>query len=66
MTKLEQIEAEVSRLSPQELARFREWFEEVDARVWNEEIERDAVSGGLDALAEKALCDHAAGRTKEL
>ncbi len=66
MTKLEKIEAAVSSLSPSELAQFRVWFEERDARLWDEEIERDAKSGGLDALAAKALRDHKAGRTKPL
>jgi hypothetical protein len=66
MTKLEKIEAEVSSLSPEELAKFRAWFEELDARAWDEEIERDAKTGRLDELAAKALQDHRSGRTKGL
>ena len=66
MTNLETIEAAVSRLSPQELARFRAWFEELDASAWDEEIVRDAQAGRLDELAGKALREHKAGRRKEL
>ena len=33
MTRVEHIEKAVEQLSPQELARFRAWFEEFDARV---------------------------------
>jgi len=66
MTNLETIEAAVSRLSPQELARFRAWFEELDASAWDEEIVRDAQAGRLDELAGKALREHKTGRRKEL
>lgn len=66
MTKLEKIEADVSSLSPEELAKFRAWFEELDARAWDAEIERDAKTGRLDGLAAKALRDHKSGRTKAL
>lgn len=66
MTNFESIEAAVSQLSPQELARIRAWFEELDARVWDERIERDAQTGRLDRLARQALEDHWAGRTIEL
>ncbi|MEF3365573.1 hypothetical protein V3H18_03395 [Methylocystis sp. 9N] len=66
MTKLAKIEAAVSSLSPEELAKFRAWFEELDAHAWDAEIERDAKTGQLDGLGEKALLDHKAGRTKAL
>lgn len=66
MTKLEKIEAAVSSLSPEEFAKFRAWFEEFDAQAWDAEIERDAKTGRLDGLAEKALLDHKSGGTKAL
>ena len=53
-------------LTSSELAAFREWFQEYDAIEWDEQIERDALAGRLDKLAEKALSDHKAGRTKEI
>jgi hypothetical protein len=65
MTKIEDIEKAVEQLSPEELARFREWFEEFDARVFDAKIERDAKSGKLDKLMADACADHAAGRREE-
>jgi len=36
---------------------------EFDADAWDRQIEQDAATGTLDALGNKALADHAAGRT---
>ena len=64
MQTLKDIEEAVERLSAQDLARFRTWFEEREAEAFDRAIERDVASGKLDALAERALADHAAGRTR--
>ena len=40
VTKIEDIEKAVEQLAPEELAKFRAWFEEFDARVFDEKIER--------------------------
>lgn len=64
MTNLEQVEAQVQQLNAVDFAKFREWFHEYEWQAWDRQIERDAKSGKLKALAEKALADHAAGRTK--
>ena len=66
MTKLEDIEKAVSGLPPKEMEKFRKWFDEFDARLWDEQIEHDATTGKLDKLAERAVEDHRAGRSKEL
>jgi hypothetical protein len=63
---IHEIEQAITELSPRELARFREWFEEFDAQVWDEQFEQDAKSGKLDKLADKALGDYRAGKAKEL
>jgi len=63
---IHEIEQAIKELSPEELARFRAWFEEFDAKVWDEQIERDARSGKLDNLADKARADFQAGKAKEL
>jgi hypothetical protein len=50
---IHEIEQAITELSPNELARFREWFEEFDAKVWDPtegQFERDAESGKLTAL----------------
>ena len=66
MSRVEAIEKEVQQLSPQELADFREWFVRFDAEAWDQQIEADAETSELDALAEQALSDHKAGRGREL
>ena len=66
MSKLRQIESAVQRLFSADLARFREWFAEFDAARWDEKLEADVKAGKLDALADRALRDHADGRSTEL
>jgi len=66
MTKIEEIEKAVEQLSPADLARFRAWFEEFDARLFDAKIERDAKAGKLDQLMEHARANHAAGRREEI
>jgi hypothetical protein len=65
MTKIEDIEKAVERLSPEELARFRAWFDAFDARLFDEKIERDAKAGKLDKLIAEARANHAAGLSEE-
>ena len=66
MSIVEDIEKAVANLPPDELARFRRWFEEFDAARFDARIERDARSGKLDRLADEALADMRAGRAREL
>ena len=66
MSTIEDIEKAVTRLSPDDLARFRAWFEEFEAGKFDRKIERDAQSGRLDRLAEQALMDYRDGRAREL
>lgn len=66
MSKVENIEQEVQRLKPSELAAFRRWFAEFDAQAWDRQIEEDVQNGKLDKLAEEALAAHRAGKSKEI
>lgn len=66
MTKLERISRDIEALAPAELRKFREWFAEYDAAVLDAQIEADAKAGKLDELADRALVDHRAGRTRPL
>jgi hypothetical protein len=63
---IEDLEKAVARLPPDDLARFRAWFEQFDAARFDEKIERDAKGGTLDRLADAALDDVRKGRTREL
>ena len=66
MTKVESIEREVRDLSARDLANFREWFAEFDAAEWDRQLEEDVASGKLDRLADAALADHNAGRSRTI
>lgn len=66
MSTLENIEAAVKRLSGPELRKFRSWFARYDAKNWDIQIEQDASSGKLDALAQEAVAEYDAGKAKEL
>jgi hypothetical protein len=66
MSRLEKIEAEILQMSPEELAVFREWFARYEAEEWDRQFEGDVAAGKLDAIAERGLRDHAAGRSTKL
>ena len=66
MTKVEEIEKAVSSLAPDELDRFRAWFEEFQAARFDRQIEQDARVGKLDTLARQALDDLRKGRAREI
>jgi hypothetical protein len=66
MGDVEKIEQDVRALSPEELAQFRAWFLDYDWAAWDRQLERDVQAGRLDYLADKALRDHTAGKTKPL
>lgn len=66
MTTAEEIEKAVEQLAPQELARFRVWFEAFEAERFDAAIAYDAHAGKLDTFAEEALAAHRAGRSREL
>ncbi len=66
MVEVDEIEQAVQKLAPDQLAVFREWFFEFDARVWDRQFEDDVAAGRLDALATEALEDLREGRTRSL
>jgi hypothetical protein len=63
---IEDIEKAVAKLSPEELVKFRAWFDEFEAERFDRKIERDVETGRLDRLADEALAEHRAGRSREL
>ena len=63
---IDEIEQAISQLPPDQLAKFRAWFDAFDAARFDQKIERDAKAGTLDRLAEQALAEFRQGRTREL
>jgi hypothetical protein len=66
MSKVESLEQEIRKLSPQELAELMTWLQKYDAELWDRQIEDDARAGRLDRLAKKALESYHAGKHIEL
>jgi hypothetical protein len=65
MSKIDEIEAAIEKLSPEDLAKLRQWFDEFDARMFDEKIERDAKAGQLDTLIVEARANFRFGRREE-
>jgi len=66
MTTFESITAAIEEFPPDLVARVRIWLNERAEAEWDAEFERDEQAGKLDALAERALAEHRAGRTRPL
>lgn len=66
MSKVQELEKQIEQLSAGELAEFRRWYAEFDAEVWDRQFEADVTAGKLDALADKALREPAAGRSTKI
>lgn len=59
---VKELENVVSQLSPQEMSRFAQWFDEFRADQWDRQIESDIQAGRLDAAGRRADADFDAGR----
>lgn len=66
MSTVEEITAAIERLPADQVGRIRAWLAEYTERKWDEQIERDERAGRLDALIDRALEEHRAGRTRPL
>jgi hypothetical protein len=66
MMNTQELKTTVSKLSPDQLLQFAEWFEEFLADQWDKKIEADIATGRLDILGEHAESEFLAGRAKPL
>ncbi|MBI4633614.1 MAG: hypothetical protein HY742_06970 [Deltaproteobacteria bacterium] len=66
MSQVEMLEQTVKQLSTGELAAFRSWFIEFDAVAWDRQLEADSENSKLDRLAQSAIDEHQAGKTKRM
>jgi hypothetical protein len=63
-TAVKKIEAEILKLSPQELTQLTEWVLDLDEQQWDKQIESDAAAGKLDFLAKEALLELESGESR--
>lgn len=63
MTTIEKIQDDILSLSDSEKLRLSKWLAELEARVWEQEIENDFSQGGRgQALLDRVKSDYAAGK----
>lgn len=60
------VEKVVSQFTHNELAEFRQWFEEFDAEMWDKEIEADVAAGRFDSILDEVRQEIKAGRVEPL
>ncbi|MGE3268283.1 MAG: hypothetical protein AB7P40_06015 [Chloroflexota bacterium] len=66
MKTMAELQQRMWALSQGALAQFCAWLLARDQQAWDEEIRHDVAAGSLDALAERALQEHADGLTTPL
>jgi hypothetical protein len=66
MSTVEEIEAAILKLSPQELSQLADWVLDLDEQHWDEQIERDIAAEKLDFLAQEALSEFEAGNCRTI
>jgi len=66
MSTVQEIEAAIARLKPDEVKAVAEWLQEYREEMWDRQIEADARAGKLDSFIKEARADYRAGKTKPL
>lgn len=66
MSTVEAITSAIAQLPPEQVAQIRAWLNERAEVEWDAQIEQDEAAGRLSPLAEPALAEHRAGRTRPL
>ncbi|MBV6340586.1 hypothetical protein [Candidatus Magnetobacterium casense] len=54
MMTLQEIERAITDLSEDDFAKLRNWFEELDAEIWDRQFEQDATPGRQRVISEGA------------
>jgi hypothetical protein len=66
MRTVEAITTAIAELPPEQVELIRTWLNARAEAEWDAQIEEDERAGRLNALAERALAEHQAGRTRPL
>jgi len=65
MERVEEIEAAIEGLPPEEYRRIVQWFRLREQERWDEQMDRDSSGGKLDFLFEEAESESAKGLLRE-
>jgi hypothetical protein len=66
MKSIEEIESAIKSLPPEDLTRFRKWYDEFETDRWDRKIEEDVRAGRLEKPSDQAVKDLHEGRCTEL
>ena len=61
MDRVEEIEAAIHDLPPEEYRRLAEWFRELEQSRWDAQMDEDSSAGRLDFLFEEAESEREQG-----
>jgi hypothetical protein len=61
MERVEEIEAAITRLPPEDYRRLVDWFRAREQARWDEQLDHDSVAGKLDFLFSEAERESAQG-----
>lgn len=65
MSRIEEIEAAIDGLPPEEYGRIVEWFRAREQSRWDEQMDADSSVGMLDFLFDEAESELAQGHLRE-
>jgi hypothetical protein len=65
VSRVEETEAAIDGLPPEEYRRIVQWFRVRDQRRWDEQMDADAAAGGLDFLFDEGEREAAKGTLRE-
>jgi hypothetical protein len=65
MDRVEEIEAAIDRLQPEEYRRVVEWIRAREQSPWDEQIDQDSFAGKLDFLFAEAENESAEGPLRD-
>lgn len=65
MDRVEEIEAAIEGLPPEEYRRIVQWLQRREEERWDEQLDRDSSGGKLDFLFDEAESESAKGLLRE-
>ena len=66
MPGIKDIQSAIKNLPPADFDQLKDWVDEIAAEKWDKQIESDIEAGKLDAIADKAIARHKAGKSTGL
>jgi hypothetical protein len=66
MATVDQIEAAILKLPPEDFRRLSEWIADRDYQRWDAQLEQDIAARKFAKIAEQAIADYKAGRCRKL